>query len=32
VDQLTYEGESEIDSVYRRDILAAANAFLEANP
>lgn len=32
VGQLTYEGDADIDSVYRRDILAAANAFLEANP
>ena len=30
--QLTYEGEADIDSVYRRDILEAANAYLEANP
>jgi len=32
VGQLTYEGDADIDSVYRRDILAAANLFLEANP
>jgi NitT/TauT family transport system substrate-binding protein len=31
-DQLEYEGEADLDSVYRRDVLAAANAFLEANP
>jgi NitT/TauT family transport system substrate-binding protein len=30
--QLTYEGEADIESVYRRDILEAANAYLEANP
>jgi NitT/TauT family transport system substrate-binding protein len=30
--QLTYEGEADIDSVYRRDVLEAANAYLEANP
>jgi NitT/TauT family transport system substrate-binding protein len=30
--QLTYEGDADIDSVYRRDVLEAANAFLEANP
>ncbi len=30
--QLTYEGDADIDSVYRRDILEAANAYLEANP
>jgi NitT/TauT family transport system substrate-binding protein len=30
--QLTYEGEADIESVYRRDVLEAANAYLEANP
>ena len=30
--QLTYEGEADIEGVYRRDILEAANAYLEANP
>ncbi|CAN5737269.1 hypothetical protein BH23CHL8_BH23CHL8_23480 [soil metagenome] len=30
--QLEYEGDADLDSVYRRDILAAAKAFLEANP
>ena len=30
--QLTYEGDADIDSVYRRDVLEAANAYLEANP
>jgi NitT/TauT family transport system substrate-binding protein len=30
--QLEYEGEADLDSVYRRDVLAAASAFLDANP
>jgi NitT/TauT family transport system substrate-binding protein len=30
--QRTYEGDADIDSVYRRDVLEAANAYLEANP
>ena len=30
--QLTYEGEADLASVLRPEILAAANAFLEANP
>ena len=30
--QLTYEGDADIDSVYSRDVLEAANAYLEANP
>jgi NitT/TauT family transport system substrate-binding protein len=29
---LTYEGEADLDSVVRLDILEAANAYLEANP
>jgi NitT/TauT family transport system substrate-binding protein len=32
VDQLTYDGEADLDSVYRRDILEAANTYLEENP
>jgi NitT/TauT family transport system substrate-binding protein len=32
VDQLDYEGEASLDGVYRTDVLAAANAFLAANP
>ena len=31
-DQLDYEGPANLDSVYRRDVLAAANEFLAANP
>jgi NitT/TauT family transport system substrate-binding protein len=31
-DQLTYEGEADLSSVVRTDILHAANAFLAANP
>jgi NitT/TauT family transport system substrate-binding protein len=30
--QLTYEGEADLSSVFRPDLLAAANAFLAANP
>jgi NitT/TauT family transport system substrate-binding protein len=30
--QLTYEGEADLTSVFRPDILEAANAFLAANP
>lgn len=32
VDQLEYEGQADLETVYRRDVLAAANAFLAANP
>lgn len=31
-DQLTYEGPADLSTVFRPDILAAANAFLAANP
>lgn len=30
--QLEYEGEADLESILRPEILAAANAFLEANP
>ena len=30
--ELTYEGDADIDSVARLDVLEAANAYLEANP
>jgi NitT/TauT family transport system substrate-binding protein len=30
--QLTYEGDADLASILRLDVLAAANAFLEANP
>ena len=29
---LTYEGDADLASIFRPDVLAAANAFLEANP
>ncbi len=30
--QLTYEGDADLASIFRPDVLEAANAFLEANP
>ena len=30
--QLTYEGDADLASILRLDVLEAANAFLEANP